>query len=191
MKCSGVPFTHISEWKRCSPSSGLSSSLGSSLVVATMALGSVSMICLPISGFDSESKPASNLEAFTSATSDCFEQKSVVLCQGILWKSHHFPVSFFVFPVSSFSCWVCVIFFARVVVSERLRRARRGGVQRGGAPRAGVRGQRPRNFFFRADIFSPGRHIFAGTTYFRDHMILGGFSAHGFLPMVFYFQLRN
>jgi hypothetical protein len=79
-------------------------------------------------------------------------------------------------------------------VSERLRRARRGvrgGVQGGGAPRAGVRGQRPRNFFFFwADIFSPGRHI-SGTTYFRDHMILGGFSAHGFLPMVFYFRLRN
>jgi hypothetical protein len=75
-------------------------------------------------------------------------------------------------------------------VSERLRRARRG--VRGGVQ---GRGQRPRKFFFfgptyfrrfRADIFSPG-----GTTYFRDHMILGGFSAHGFLPMVFYFRLRN
>jgi hypothetical protein len=84
-------------------------------------------------------------------------------------------------------------------VSERLRRARRGvrgGVQGGGAPRAGVRGQRPRIFFFyfrrfRADIFFSGRHIFAGPTYFRDHVILGGFSAHGFLPMVFYFRLRN
>jgi hypothetical protein len=80
-------------------------------------------------------------------------------------------------------------------VFERLRRARRGvrgGVQGGGAPRAGVRGQRPRNFFFgptyfrrfRADILSPGRHI-SGTTYFRDHMILGGFRhmvfADGFL----------
>jgi hypothetical protein len=66
------------------------------------------------------------------------------------------------------------------------------GAQGGGAPRAGVRGQRPRNFFFgltyfrrfRADILSPGRHI-SGTTYFRDHMILGGFRhmvfADGFL----------
>jgi hypothetical protein len=43
--------------------------------------------------------------------------------------------------------------------------------------------------YFRDDIF-PGRHI-TGTTYFRDRMILGGFSAHGFLPMVFYFRLRN
>jgi hypothetical protein len=74
-------------------------------------------------------------------------------------------------------------------VSERLHQARRG-VQGGGAPRAGVRGQHPRIFFFRADIFSSGRHI-SGMTYFRDHMILGGFSAHGFLPMVFYFRLRN
>jgi hypothetical protein len=61
-------------------------------------------------------------------------------------------------------------------VPERLRRARRGvrgGVQGGGAPRAGVRGQRPRE-----------KHI-SGPTYFRDHMILGGFRhmvfADGFL----------
>ncbi len=92
-------------------------------------------------------------------------------------------------------CWVYVIFFARVVVFERLRQARRevrGGVQGGEAPRAGVRGQHPRNFFFgptyfrrfRADILLPGRHIF-WMTYFRDHMILGGFRhmvfADGFL----------
>jgi hypothetical protein len=62
----------------------------------------------------------------------------------------------------------------------------------------GVRGQRPRNFFFWADIFSPvsGRHIIAGPTYFRDDIFPGPhdirwFSAHGFLPMVFYFRLRN
>jgi hypothetical protein len=62
-------------------------------------------------------------------------------------------------------------------VSECLHRARRGAA--------------PLNFFFfRADIFPPGRHI-SGTTLFRDHMILGGFSAHGLLPMVFYFRLRN
>jgi hypothetical protein len=55
-------------------------------------------------------------------------------------------------------------------------------VQGGGAPRAGVRGQRPRKFFFWADIFSP---TYFGPTYFRDHMILGGFRhmvfADGFL----------
>jgi hypothetical protein len=83
-------------------------------------------------------------------------------------------------------------------VSERLRRAQGG--KRGGAggrspPRGGSGAAPPRNFFW-ADIFSPvsGRHIadilssgrhISGTTYFRDHMILGGFRhmvfADGFL----------
>jgi hypothetical protein len=48
---------------------------------------------------------------------------------------------------------------------------------------AGVRGQRPRK-----------KHIFFGPTYFRDHISphdIRWFSAHGFLPMVFYFWLRN
>jgi hypothetical protein len=74
-------------------------------------------------------------------------------------------------------------------VSERLRRARRGvrgGVQGGGAPRAGVRGQRPREIFFGPTYFRRFRaDILSGTTYFRDHMILGGFRhmvfADGFL----------
>jgi hypothetical protein len=104
MKCSGVPFTHIYEWKRRSPSSGSSGSASWSLVVATVALGSTSMIRLPLSGSGSESESASDSEAFTSATSDCFERQSTVLCQGLLWKSHYFPVSFFVFLVSFFAC---------------------------------------------------------------------------------------
>jgi hypothetical protein len=83
-------------------------------------------------------------------------------------------------------------------VSECLRRACRGvrGGCRGVEPPArGFGGSAPNFFFFgptyfrQADIFL-GRHI-TGTTYFWDHMILGGFSAHGFLPMVFYFRLRN
>ena len=53
--------------------------------------------------------------------------------------------------------WVCVIFFAKKTTYFR---------------------------WFRADIFSPGRHI-SRTTYFWDHMILGGFRhmvfANGFL----------
>ena len=57
-----------------------------------------------LSIYDLESEPASNSEAFTSATSDFFEWQSTVLCQGLLWKSHHFPVSFFVFPMSFFAC---------------------------------------------------------------------------------------
>jgi hypothetical protein len=75
-------------------------------------------------------------------------------------------------------------------VFERLRQAHRGvrgGGARGAEPPHGGLGAVPPNFFFL------GRHIFAGfscqhifgTTYFRDHMILGGFRhmvfADGFL----------
>jgi hypothetical protein len=49
-------------------------------------------------------------------------------------------------------CWVCVIFFARVVVSERLHQAR--------SPPRGGSGAAPPKFFFLS------RHIFAGLTYF-------------------------
>jgi hypothetical protein len=103
MKCSRVPFTHICEWKRRSPSSGSSGSPGWSLVVAMVALGSASMIRLPLYVLN-QSQNTSDSEAFTSATNDCFEQQSTVLCQGLLWKSHHFLVSFFVFLVSFFAC---------------------------------------------------------------------------------------
>jgi hypothetical protein len=65
-------------------------------------LDSASMICIPFFSFDSESKPTSNSEDFTSATNDFFEQHSVVICHNLLWNSHHFLVSFFVFPLSLF-----------------------------------------------------------------------------------------
>ena len=48
-------------------------------------------------------------------------------------------------------------------------------------------GAAPLKIYFWADIFSPvsGQHIIARPTYFRDHMILGGFRhtvlANGFL----------
>jgi hypothetical protein len=48
-------------------------------VVATIVLSSSSMICFPLSGSYSDSEPASDLENFTSATSDCFEQKLAML----------------------------------------------------------------------------------------------------------------
>jgi hypothetical protein len=54
------------------------------------------------SGSDSKSRFSSL--SLTSTTNDCFEQHSSVLCQGLLWKLHHFPVSFFVFPLPFFSC---------------------------------------------------------------------------------------
>jgi hypothetical protein len=64
-------------------------------------------------------------------------------------------------------------------VSERLRRAR-GGV------RGGFGGSAPEIFFLGRHIFAGFEPTyFAGTTYFRDHMILGGFRhmvfADGFL----------
>jgi hypothetical protein len=82
-------------------------------------------------------------------------------------------------------------------VSERLRRARRG--VRGGAARppfGGCRGaEPPKNFFFSGDIFFFSRHI-SGPTYFRDDIFPGPhdirwFFGTWFLPMVFYFRLRN
>jgi hypothetical protein len=62
-------------------------------------------------------------------------------------------------------------------VFERLRRARRGvrgGAARGAGGRSPPRifSQRPRKKKFRADIFSPGRHI-SGPTYFRDDIFPG------------------
>src|SRR3984885_14533215 len=62
MNCSGEPLTHIWEWKRRSSSSGSSGSFFWILAVATVALGSASMICFPLSfpllGSDSESEHA-------------------------------------------------------------------------------------------------------------------------------------
>jgi hypothetical protein len=108
MNCNREPFTHILEWKRCSASSGSSGSSLWIFVVATMALGSASIICFPfsfpLSGSDSESEHASNSEAFNSATSDCLARHSDVLWVELLWYSHHFPVSFFGFVVLFFSC---------------------------------------------------------------------------------------
>jgi hypothetical protein len=67
-------------------------------------------------------------------------------------------------------------------VFERLRRARRGGS--GAAPPKFFLGRHIFIFSSRHIIAVSGRHI-SGTTYFRDHMILGGFRhmvfADGFL----------
>jgi hypothetical protein len=102
IKCSGVPFTHICEWKRHSPSSGSSGSSGWIVVVTMVAVGSTSMIYFLLLFSESESKSGLDSVSLSSTTNDCFERHSSVLCQGILWKSHHFPVSFFIFPLPSF-----------------------------------------------------------------------------------------
>jgi hypothetical protein len=53
-----------------SPSYGSSGSLHWTLVVATMTLGSTSIIRFFPSGFDSESESSFDLETFSSTTSD-------------------------------------------------------------------------------------------------------------------------
>ena len=107
MNCNGEPFTHIYEWKRRSPSFGSSGSFLWILVVATTALGFTSMVCFPfpfpLLGSDSGSEHGSDFEAFNLATSDYLVRHSLMLWVGLLWNSHHFPVSFFDFVVLFFS----------------------------------------------------------------------------------------
>jgi hypothetical protein len=83
MNYNGEPFTHILEWKRRYASSGYSGSSFWIFVVATMALGSASIIyfllSFPLSDFDSESEHASDSEAFNSGTSDWLARHSLVL----------------------------------------------------------------------------------------------------------------
>jgi hypothetical protein len=56
-----------------------------------------------------------------------------------------------------------------------------GGFEGGNAPHAGVRESAPEIFFCLGKM----------SHFCVFHMSIGGFSAHGFLPMVFYFRLRN
>ena len=112
-KCNGVPFTDISEWKRHSSSSGSTDSSHWIVLFTTVAVGSTSMMCLfsIFYGWDSQSQFASM--ALTLTTNDYFDWHSSVLFQGILWKSHHFPVSSFIFPLLLFSCgfdWLSWLF---------------------------------------------------------------------------------
>jgi hypothetical protein len=115
MKCSGVPFTHIYEWKRHSPSSGSSGSSGWIVVVMIVAVGSASMICFLLLFSESDSESGLDSFSLSSTTNDCFERHSSVLCQGILWKSHHFPVSFFIFLLPLFS-YVLGLVVLRLVI---------------------------------------------------------------------------
>ena len=75
-------------------SSGSSSSSFWIFVVETVALGSASIIfspfSFPLSSSNSKSEHASDFEAFSSATSDCLAQHSLMLWVELLWNSHHF-----------------------------------------------------------------------------------------------------
>ena len=74
IKCSGVPFTHICEWKRHSPSSR--SSYGWIVAVATIAVGSASMICLLLLFSESGSKSELDSFSLSSTTNDYIERHS-------------------------------------------------------------------------------------------------------------------
>lgn len=104
MKCNRTSFTHICDWNKNSPSSGSSRYFGWILVVTMVALGSTSMICFPLSISEYMLESGSNSETFNLATGDCFVWHSSVLCLGILWKLHHFPMSFFVSPLPFIVC---------------------------------------------------------------------------------------
>jgi len=104
MKCNGFSCTHICERKSCSPSYVSSGSSGWIFVVEMVMLGSTSMIFLPWFVSDSDSDPGSDSGTFISVSSDCFAWHSSVLCMGLLWSSHHFPWSFFVFQLPFFAC---------------------------------------------------------------------------------------
>jgi len=104
IKWNRVPFTHICEWKRCSPSSWFVGSSSWIVVVTTIEVGFASMIYLLLVFSELDSELGFDSLSLISNTNDCFDRHSSVFCQGILWKSHHFLMSFFVFPWSFFSC---------------------------------------------------------------------------------------
>jgi hypothetical protein len=103
IKCNMFPFTDICEWKMRPPSSGSSGSSSWIVVVVTLVVCSASIICLLLLFSESESELGLCSISLSSTTNDCFRKHSSVLCQGILWKSHHFLVSFFIFPIPFFS----------------------------------------------------------------------------------------
>jgi hypothetical protein len=74
------------------------------IAVAKIYVDSASIIYLLLLLFELESDSGLDFVSLISATNDCFERHSSMLCQGILWKSHHFLVSFFIFSLLFFSC---------------------------------------------------------------------------------------
>jgi hypothetical protein len=60
------------------------------------------IICFPPSIFDSKLVSTSDSKSFNLTTNDFLERHYSVLCQGILWYSHHFPMFFFDFILPLF-----------------------------------------------------------------------------------------
>jgi hypothetical protein len=109
IKFNGAPFTHICEWKRSSPSSRSSGYVGWIIVVSTVALGSTSFIDLILLLFELDSESGISSFSLSSSTNDYFERHSSVFFQGILWKSHHFLMSFFNLPISLLFLWLGLV----------------------------------------------------------------------------------
>jgi hypothetical protein len=77
-----------------------------------------SMICILSIFFESDSKSRFVSLSLISATNDYFERYSLVLCQGILWKSHHFLGVLIHLSVTLLFLWLGIVFgrlFVRVV----------------------------------------------------------------------------
>jgi hypothetical protein len=108
MNCNGEPFTHICEWKRCSPSSGSSGSSFWILVVANGGSGFcindiLSLVIPLVRVLAQNSEHASISEAFSSATSACLAD--IHLC--CEWSSYGTHTTFHVLL-----CLPMVLFFA-------------------------------------------------------------------------------
>jgi hypothetical protein len=74
-----------------------------------VALGSTSMIHLPFSGSDSESEPASDSEAFTSATNDFFEWTINSVMPGALMEVAPLPGIFLHLPIVLLCLWLGLV----------------------------------------------------------------------------------
>jgi len=90
--------------ERCSPLYGSLGSLFLTLVVEIVALGFASMIYFPFSIFGLDLEYSFDSKAFISATSDYFVWHSSMLWEGLLWNSHHFHASFFIFLLLLIYC---------------------------------------------------------------------------------------
>lgn len=110
MNCNREPFTQICELKKHSPSSGSSGSIFWTLVVVMMVLGSIMIICFPLSipflGFDLDLEHAYDFEAFSLASNDCLAQQSFC-CE---WGSCGIHTTFLCLTLSSWCYYFLVAF---------------------------------------------------------------------------------
>jgi hypothetical protein len=109
MKCSGVPFTHICEWKRHSPSSSSSDSSGWIFVVVMVALGSTLMIHFPLSYSESESELGSDSFSLSSTNNDCFEWTFISVVPGDFVELTPFSSVLLHLPITLLFLWLGLV----------------------------------------------------------------------------------